>query len=243
MTINRHTLISIPGCMLYPFPMNTENLFTIDRRFRGFLPVVVDVETGGFNARTDALLEIAAVVIAMDDEGRLIPGATESVHVKPFPGANLDPKALAFTGIDPDHPFRFAKTEKEALETIFKPIRQAVKAHNCKRAILVGHNAFFDLGFINAAVERTGIKRNPFHPFSTFDTVSLAGLAYGETVLAKAAAAAGMEWDSAEAHSALYDTQKTAELFCIIVNRWRELTLLAGDSVPGSAIPAVPPTE
>ncbi len=212
---------------MYPYRMNMNALpSTINRRFRGFLPVVVDVETGGFDARTDALLEIAAVIIEMDENGVLHPGEAHCVHVEPFPGANLDPKALAFTGIDPHHPFRFAKPEKEALETIFKPVRQAVKASNCNRAVLVGHNAFFDLGFLNAAVERTGIKRNPFHPFSTFDTVSLAGLAYGETVLAKAAAAAGLDWDNGEAHSALYDTRKTAELFCIIVNRWRELTLL-----------------
>jgi ribonuclease T len=220
-----------------------EPLLTIDRRFRGFLPVVIDVETGGFDARTDALLEIAAVIIEMDEKGFIHPGAAIDCHVEPFSGANLDPKALAFTGIDPHHPFRFAKPEKDALEEIFNPIRQAIKKHNCKRAILVGHNAFFDLGFLDAAVERTGIKRNPFHPFSTFDTVSLAGLAYGQTVLAKAVVAAGIEWDSREAHSALYDTRKTAELFCAVVNRWRELTLLAGDdSVAGNATPARSPT-
>jgi ribonuclease T len=196
---------------------------TIAGRFRGFLPVVVDVETAGFNAATDALLEIAAVIIEMDEHGRLRPGPSAHAHVKPFPGANLDPKALAFNGIDPDHPFREAQAEKEALSTIFAPVRQAVKAQGCTRAILVGHNAFFDLGFLNAAVERTKYKRNPFHPFSTFDTVSLAGLAYGQTVLAKSAVAAGMEWNENEAHSALYDTLQTAELFCAIVNRWGEL--------------------
>jgi len=231
--------------MLYPFAMTTDqHLYTIDHRFRGFLPVVVDVETAGFNASTDALLEIAAVIIEMDEQGFLHPGKTSGCHVEPFPNANLDPKALAFTGIDPHHPFRFATPEKEALEEMFKPIRQALKTHNCRRAILVGHNAFFDLGFINAAVERTGIKRNPFHPFSTFDTVSLAGLAYGQTVLAKAVVAAGIEWDDKEAHTALYDTQKTAELFCAIVNRWQELTLSADDdSDAGNATPAKSPTE
>lgn len=205
--------------------------------------MVVDVETAGFNAATDALLEIAAVIIDMDEQGFLHPGKAVDCHVEPFPGANLDPKALAFTGIDPHHPFRFAKPEKEALEDVFKPIRQAIKQHNCSRAILVGHNAFFDLGFLDAAVERTGIKRNPFHPFSTFDTVSLAGLAYGQTVLAKAVVAAGIEWDGNEAHSALYDTQKTAELFCAVVNRWQELTLLAdAGSAAENATPARSPT-
>jgi len=192
-------------------------------RFRGYLPVVVDVETGGFDAQRDALLEIAATIVRIDDEGILEPAETHAFHVQPFAGAHIDPKALAFNGIDPDHPFRMALPEGEALRKLFTPIRHAVKASGCKRAILVGHNAFFDLGFLNAAVARCGIKRNPFHPFSTFDTVSLAGLAYGETVLAKAAQAAGLGWDSREAHSAIYDTEQTARLFCRIVNQWREM--------------------
>lgn len=198
---------------------------TMDKRFRGFLPVVVDVETAGFNAKTDALLEIAAVIIDMDEEGILHRGETIHRHVIPFEGANLDPKALAFNGIDPYHPFRMAVEEKDALREIFRPIRQAVKSNHCNRAILIGHNAFFDLGFLNAAVERCDVKRNPFHPFSSFDTATMAGLAYGQTVLARAAAEAGIEWDEKEAHSADYDAEKTADLFCEIVNRWRQLEL------------------
>ncbi|MEW8267290.1 MAG: ribonuclease T [Candidatus Thiodiazotropha sp.] len=194
------------------------------QRFRGYLPVVVDVETGGFDAAKDALLEIAATTIAIDQAGMLHPAETHAYHLTPFEGANIDPKALEFNGIDPQHPFRDALPEKEALRQLFAPIRKAVKASGCKRAILVGHNAFFDLGFLNAAVERTGIKRNPFHPFSTFDTVTLAGVAYGQTVLAKAAKAAGLDWDSSEAHSAIYDTQQTARLFCGIINRWQALS-------------------
>jgi ribonuclease T len=196
----------------------------ISQRFRGYLPVVVDVETGGFQAATDALLEIAAVILRMDEQGQLQLCETISCHVQPFEGAHLDPKALAFNGIDPYHPFRQALTEKQALEHVFGPIRAAVKASACKRAILVGHNAFFDLGFVNAAVERTKYKRNPFHPFSTFDTVTLAGMAYGQTVLARTAIAAGIPWDPDAAHTAIYDTEKTAELFCHIVNRWQTAT-------------------
>ena len=91
-------------------------------------------------------------------------------------------------------------------------------AEGVNKAILVGHNAHFDLKFINAAAERCGIKRNPFHPFSTFDTVSLSGLVYGQTVLARSIRSAGLEWDSDEAHSAIYDAEMTATLFCKIVN-------------------------
>lgn len=185
--------------------------------------MVVDVETGGFNERTDALLEIAAVLLNFDDKGRLSLGKKYQTHVVPFEGSNLEPKSLEVNGIDPFHPLRAAREEREALNYIFKPIREAVSDAGCTRAILVGHNAFFDLKFVNEAVARTNIKKNPFHPFSCFDTVSLCGLAFGQTVLARSAVAAGMEWDTDGAHSALYDTKMTAELFCRVVNRWEEL--------------------
>lgn len=190
------------------------------RRFRGFLPVIIDVETAGFDPLKHALLEIAAVPVLLDSEGYFRPGATIACHVAPFSGAQFDPKALEFTGIDPHHPFRFAKPETEALEHIFKPIRLLVKSQQCSRAILVGHNPFFDLSFLKAAIDRCNIKKHPFHSFSTFDTATLAGLAYGQTVLARAAIAAGIEWNASEAHSAIYDAEKTAHLFCKIVNQW-----------------------
>ncbi|MDX1351669.1 MAG: ribonuclease T [Thiomicrorhabdus sp.] len=189
-------------------------------RFRGFLPVVVDVETAGFNANTDALLEMAVVTLKMDDEGLLSRDLTFDRNILPFEGANLEESALKFIGMeDPYHPFRNAMNEKRALTELFAPIRQQIKATGCTRAILVGHNAFFDLNFVQKAAERCKIK-SPFHEFSTFDTVSLAGLAYGQTVLAKAAVYAGMSWDNQQAHSAVYDTEKTADLFCQIVNQW-----------------------
>ncbi|WP_298723585.1 ribonuclease T [uncultured Oceanisphaera sp.] len=201
----------------------TAALTQLNERFRGYYPVVIDVETGGFNASTDALLEIAAITLKMDKNGWLVPDQTFHFHVSPFEGANLEPAALAFTGIDPFSALRGAVTEQEALEQIFKGIRKGLKANKCQRAIVVAHNASFDHGFVMAAAERAGIKRNPFHPFATFDTATLAGLALGQTVLAKACKAAGMDFDNKEAHSALYDTQKTTELFCRIVNRWKEL--------------------
>lgn len=192
-------------------------------RFRGFLPVVIDVETGGFNAKTDALLEISAVTLAMDEEGILSPDQCFSHSVEPFEGANLEQSALDFTGIDIHDPERNAVDETQALQSIFKEIRQAVKANSCTRAVMVAHNAHFDLGFVNAAAERCEIKRNPFHPFSCMDTATLAGLAYGHTVLATACKLAGLDFSNRSAHAAEYDAKKTAELFCLIVNRWQAL--------------------
>ena len=192
-------------------------------RFRGFLPVVVDVETGGFNCKTDALLEVAAVLLEMDDEGLISRGETIRYHVKPFEGANLEPASLAVNGIDPHHPLRPAIDERDALQRIFREVRLAVRENRCSRAVLVGHNAHFDLGFMNEAVERSSIKRNPFHPFSCFDTATACGIAFGQTVLARAVIAAGLEWDESQAHSASYDAEITADVFCEVVNRYRDI--------------------
>ncbi|SDX73690.1 ribonuclease T [Allochromatium warmingii] len=210
-------------CILLIMKEPELTLNTIARRFRGFLPVVVDVETAGFDAQRHALLEIAAVIIRQRPDGLLEPAPPLACHVLPFVGAELDPRALAFNGIDPEHPFRDAVAERDALDRILTPIRKAVATTGCNRAILVGHNAHFDLGFIKAAVERTGYKRCPFHEFSVFDTVTLGGLMFGQTVLAKVSRAAGLRWSNDAAHSAIYDAEQTARLFCTIVNRWREL--------------------
>jgi ribonuclease T len=195
----------------------------IGTRFRGFLPVVVDVETGGFVPATDALLEIAAVFIGTAADGRLRRGPTLRYHVRPFDGARIDPASLAVNGIDPWHPLRPAVAEKDALGAIFKEVRHCVRAQDCTRAILVGHNSSFDLSFVNAAAARAGIKRNPFHPFSSFDTATLAGVAYGQTVLSRAAVAAGFDWNPDQAHSAAYDAERTADLFCAVCNEFRPL--------------------
>ena len=193
----------------------------IKHRFRGFLPVIVDVETAGVEPHKNALLEMCIVLLNVDDQGYFAQGESYFEHIKPFEGAVLDPKSLAFNHIDPYQPLRFAIDEKLALERLFSPINNALKQTKCQRAVLVGHNAWFDLLFIKEAMKRTGVK-SPFHAFTCFDTATLAGLIYGQTVLAKAAKAAGISFDLNEAHSAIYDAQKTAELFCVMMNTWRE---------------------
>lgn len=213
----------------------------IAERFRGFLPVAVDVETGGFNAATDALLELAAVMIEMGPGGELRPGANFRYHVQPFHGSRIDPASLAVNGIDPHHPLRPAMPEKEALTQLFREVRRAVRDAGCTRAILVGHNASFDLGFLNAAAARTDIKRNPFHPFSSFDTATLGGVALGQTVLSRAVTAAGLDWDPSGAHSAIYDAERTACLFCTICNRFRFMYEETLDRAPDLAAPEQEP--
>lgn len=203
--------------------MSDNPKFSIASRFRGFLPVVVDVETGGFNAKTDALLEISALTIGINDKGYVFPEDTISYHIKPFKGARIEQAAIDFIGIDPYHPLRIDYTEEKAMGEVFHMVSKAIKRHDCTRAVLVGHNAAFDLAFVNACAERIKSKRSPFHPFSCFDTATLAGLACGQTVLSHACEKVKIKFDKNNAHSARYDAAKTSELFCYIVNRWKDM--------------------
>lgn len=188
-------------------------------RFRGFYPVIIDIETAGFDYKKNAVLEIAAVTVTYDAQNQLIPDKTYAYHVIPFASATFDADALKFNGIDPYHPFRFAKSESDVLQDLFKQVKEQQKIHRCSRAVMVAHNPIFDMGFFQAMITRCEIKKNPFHAFTTFDTATLAAAAYGQTVLAKAMEKAEIEFNAKEAHSAIYDAEKTAELFCKIINR------------------------
>ena len=195
----------------------------LKNRFRGYLPVIIDVETAGLNAQTDALLELAAITVKMDDTGYLVPDQQCHFHIQPFEGANINPDSLKFNGIDIDNPLRGAVPENIAIPEMFKMVRKAMKAQGCQRAVIVAHNAAFDQGFLHAAIKRINAKRDPFHPFAMFDTATLAGFMYGQTVLVKACQMANIAFDGKQAHSALYDTEKTTELFCQMVNRLKDL--------------------
>ncbi len=196
--------------------------------------MVIDVETAGLNAQTDALLEIAAITLKMDDDGFLQPDKQYHSHIKPFEGANINPESLKVNGIDIDDPKRNAIPEEIAITDMFKVVRKAVKEAGCQRAVIVAHNATFDQAFLQAAVKRINAKRDPFHPFAMLDTATLAGFMYGQTVLVKACQMAQIPFDGKQAHSALYDTERTAELFCTMVNKLKNL---------GGFPPLVEPSE
>jgi len=186
-------------------------------RFRKFLPVVVDLETGGFDSKKNAILEIAVQLI--DEENlKLVLGESSRFHIKPFAGLDVDKNALEFLNLDLNHPLRIAVEEKFALNEIFKIINKQKNKYECSRAILVGHNAFFDHSFLLEACMRNDIKKSPFHPFSLIDTVSLGALATKQTVLAKICNELDIPYDNKEAHSAAYDAMVTAKVFCKIVN-------------------------
>ncbi|WP_301098489.1 ribonuclease T [Otariodibacter sp.] len=199
------------------------NYNLMKHRFRGYLPVVIDVETAGLNAKTDALLEIAAITLSMDEDGYIQLDKKYHSHIQPFEGANVNPESLKVNGINIEDPERGAISEDIAITDMFKMIRKAVKDAGCQRAVIVAHNATFDQAFLQEAVKRINAKRDPFHPFALFDTATLGGFMYGQTVLVKACQMAGIAFDGKQAHSALYDTERTAELFCTMVNKLKDL--------------------
>ena len=186
-------------------------------RFRGYLPVILDLETGGFDSRCNPILELACAFVSMES-GQLQICEEFCWAVSPFSGAIIEESSLKITGINLDDPDRIQIEEKAAINSLFKLTRKKIKSEECTRAIMVAHNASFDQGFLHAACDRTGIKRNPFHPFSTIDTVSLAAIAFGHTVLSESCGRAGLEFDESKAHQAAYDANRTAALFCKIVN-------------------------
>lgn len=189
------------------------------KRFRGLMPVVIDVETSGLNPDTDAILELAAVTLDFDVSGKLKPQTTYAYQVEPFVGARLDPDALKITNIDPTYPLRFAIPEEQVLHRLFRVIRELLSCVKCHRAVLVGHNAWFDLSFILSACNRSQLSDIPFHKFNAFDTSTLSAAMFGETILARALRAAKIPFNTKKAHTAIYDAERTAELFCYIINQ------------------------
>ena len=188
-------------------------------RFDGYLPVVVDLETSGINPLKNGILEIAAVLTMINENGSFKTGQTFSCHVEIFKGAHIDPMALEINKIDPYHPFRLAIREADALKQLFDFVSVALNKYGCRRAVLVGHNAHFDLSFLQAAMKRCKITTSPFHTFTCFDTATLSGLLLGKTVLSKALKRASIPFDKKQVHSAIYDAKITAILFCHIVNQ------------------------
>lgn len=202
---------------------------TIKERFRGFLPVIVDIETSGFNPEKAAILQVGMMFVTMDDQGMLHPDELLRAEIRPFPGAQIEEANIRFIGLDPFDESRGLEEESIALPRLFKAVAKRIKREGCKKAILVGHNGSFDLTFLNAAAARFNFKRMPFHPFSVLDTASLSALVYGHTVLALSCAAARIEFEEDKAHDAGYDTMMECKLFCALVNRF---TTFAGFPPP-----------
>ncbi|QJC33603.1 ribonuclease T [Enterobacteriaceae endosymbiont of Donacia provostii] len=200
---------------------NLSKLNLLSFRFRGFYPVVIDIETSGFNPKYNAILEISLITLKMDN-GWLKKNETLHFHVIPFKGSSISQDALDFNGINIYTPLRGAISEVEVLKIIFKKIKNDLKINKCKKAVIVAHNASFDHSFVMESIKRNKMEKyNPFHSFVIFDTASMCGLILGQTVLAKSCHTIGITFDNNQAHSALYDADRTAKLFCALVNNWK----------------------
>ncbi len=85
---------------------NYKKNLVLKNRFRKYLPVVVDIETGGFDPIVNAILEIAITLIE-EKENKFVPGETFRHHIQPFEGSIVEKESLEFTKIKLDHPLRF----------------------------------------------------------------------------------------------------------------------------------------
>ncbi len=204
-------------------PIAAEPQNAISERFRGFFPVIVDVETAGFNPATDALIELAACTVTFNDQGQLVRDESFHANILPFAGANMEKSNLDFLGVDPYDVNRHALTEEAFLKPLFKTLSKKAKAANCTRCILVGQNGHFDHSFVMAAAQRVDPKKCPFHPFSVIDLATLSMVLLGQSVLRVAVETAGLEFDTARAHGAEYDAEIETDLFCWLMNRYQEL--------------------
>ena len=90
----------------------------LSERFRGYLPVVLDLETGGFDHQVNPILELACCFVQMQDDRLSIKGQ-ESWNVQPVDGMVVEPASLKVTGIDLDDPHRDAMDEASVLKDFF----------------------------------------------------------------------------------------------------------------------------
>jgi len=101
--------------------------------------VIVDTETTGTNAQTDRLLEVAAVKVR---GGQIVDQFAQLVN----PGRSVPRRITQLTGISTAMVFDQPGTA-DALPRFLQFLGDAV---------LVAHNLPFDLGFLNAALQRAG---------------------------------------------------------------------------------------
>lgn len=214
------------SCLLADYPHLHENAKQLmEERFDGYYPIVIDIETGGLDKNSHPILQIGAVALSFNKEGKMIPYSECKINLHPTRDTTCHPHSLAIHGINPYDLQRKAVAPALALTALCKFVRQAQRAHGCRRSLIVGHNVSFDAQFIHTYIEKYKVKRSPFHPFVNFDTTSIAGLLTGSTKLLEAVQRLGITYDSEQAHDALYDAYITAQLFCKSTNLLQSLNL------------------
>jgi len=164
--------------------------------------VAFDFETTGLDAGRDRIVEIGAVGFRLEQnaEGwKAIPDGEYETLVNP--GCPIPPGVSAIHGID-DLAVSSAPYWKDAAAVFFPFI---------DGAILVAHNAPFDLGFLKAESARAGLE-NPPNP--AWDTVSIAKTAIsGLPGYSLKSLSASFGIDQLAAHRGADDARVCMELF------------------------------
>lgn len=156
--------------------------------------VVFDTETTGLSARYDKVIELAAVKMK---DGEVIERFEQFID----PGHPLSQTTIKLTSITDDM-VRGSKSEKEVFE-MFQEF--------CKGSIIVGHNATFDVDFMNTGYARHGL---PLIGEPWLDTLPMARLLYPEmkgfrlNTLAKK-----LNVNLEHHHRAIYDAEATGYIY------------------------------
>lgn len=165
--------------------------------------VVFDTETTGLSARFDKVIELAAVKMR---QGTVLKKFDMFID----PGHRLSSTTINLTGITDDM-VRGSKSEKEVFE-LFQEF--------CGDSIIVGHNATFDVDFMNIGYTRHDLPtiKNPW-----IDTLPLARLLYPELKsfrLNRIAKLLNVELE--HHHRAIYDAEATGYIYFAMLKEAKE---------------------
>jgi len=182
--------------------------------------VVLDVETTGGSPGTDSLTEIGAVRICGGE-------CTGTFATLVNPGRAIPPSITVLTGITESMVARAPR-----VETVLPSLLEFIGD-----AVVVGHNVRFDLGFLEAALERAG--HPPLRPRSVCTVALARRLLRDEVPNCKLGTlATHLRLPHRPSHRALDDALATADLLHLLLERAgrfgvRGLDDLAG--LPGMA--------
>lgn len=165
--------------------------------------VVVDVETTGGRPGPAKITEIGAVRI----EGLRV---VSTFHSLVNPQRPIPAKVIEITGITPD-----MVRDAPRIELLMPNLMEFMQD-----SVLVGHNAQFDLAFLNYELSRLDGRRLDDGAFDTLKLSRLLAPGLPNHQLSTVAGALGSRVDTF--HRALADASATADIFLVLVGRLQE---------------------
>lgn len=177
--------------------------------------IIFDTETTGLERLEDRIIEIGGVEMI----DRFLTGRTFHVFINPQ-GRQVHPDALAVHGISND---------RLKDEPVFAGIVDQFMEF-FDGAKLVAHNASFDMGFINAELDRLGLP--PIGNDRVIDTLAMARRRHpmGPNTLDALCRRYGIENSHRTLHGALLDSEILAEVYIELIGGKQTALGLSADT-------------